>query len=90
MAKGRNRKARPREPNGRLQREDVTPTAELRRLRTMMAAGLKASVAAERAARGEVQAASPRTLDEIAADYAARPLQPSETIAAMTGKRGAA
>ena len=38
MAKGRNRKAGPREPNGRLQREDVTPTAELRRLRTMMVA----------------------------------------------------
>ena len=29
-----------------------------------------------------------RTLEEIAVDYAARPLQPSETIAAMTGKRG--
>ncbi len=30
-----------------------------------------------------------RSFEEILADYAARPLQPSETIAAMTGKRGA-
>jgi len=31
-----------------------------------------------------------RHTDVIAAAYAANPLQPSETIAAMTGKRGAA
>ena len=30
-----------------------------------------------------------RSLDELAAHYAANPLQPSETIASMTGKRGA-
>ncbi len=72
----------------------VSPSADekdrVSRLARDLAAGLKASVAAERATRGEVQAASPRTLDEIAADYAANPLRPSDTIAALTGKRGAA